>query len=121
MQTSFAMGTVYDHSGEEILAEVHYYIQSAPPGDCITVSRGFIEPILGYERLSDVVTGNSKMVLETADGRRLMIMVEEPKKAASGALQLFFRTEAKKRPARAGTTRNKRNRANPKMMQQCRI
>jgi len=92
MAMSFGRGTVYDLSGEVRIAEVYYYIQGTTPGGSTKETGGYIDPLLQYQEDFAKLINNSRMILETQDGCRLKIKLEQRETSATESLPLFFRT-----------------------------
>lgn len=94
MKTSFARGTVYGKDADETLAEVYYFIQGALPNGAACEYLGFLEPVVEYEPLAEILQASARAVLELEDGTRLAIEPSSGSDCCNDSLPIFFRAVA---------------------------
>lgn len=74
MQAAFGRGTLYTPDGNQMLADVYYFIQ---PRGCTTNSigqlQGFLDPILEYRTLTKILAHSKDFVIELDDGTKVRI------------------------------------------------
>ncbi len=90
MQAAFGRGALYTADGNHLLADIYYFIQ---PKTCLSrfeeQLQGFIDPILEYTALSQVLPQSPHLVIQLDDGMPIDITLDKGHETSS-QIPLFF-------------------------------